>query len=175
MDVRGTLFKQPSDNIRSCSGRICPRPKQPSSARNCSASCSRTANTANHATALHSVNLCNFLQLQPWRQNVELQHKTHLSCFSFSSMLHSGLPTYGPLNYFVLLTIIVLRVSQCILFPWTIIKCTLHTPNTTYDVWPFCKHLKASSPANVDRSSLISAFRYVALYPLYVYIKMLSL
>lgn len=60
MDVRVTLSKQSSDNIRSCSGRICPRPKQLSSAINCSASCSRTANTANHATALHSVNLCNF-------------------------------------------------------------------------------------------------------------------
>lgn len=175
MDVRGTLLKQPSDNIRSCSGRICPRPKQLSSARNCSASCSRTANPANHATALHSVNLCIFLQLQPWRQNVELQYKTHLSCFSFSFMLHSGLPTYGRLKYFILLTITVLCVLQCILFPWIIIKCTSHTSNTTHDVWPFCKHLKALSPVNVDRSSLISAFCYVALYPLHVYIKILYL
>ena len=127
MAVRGTLLKQPSDNIRSCSGRICPRPKQLSSARNCSASCSRTANTANHATALHSVNLCNFLHLQPWRQNVGLQYKTHLSCSSFSYMLHPHLPTYGPLEYLILLTITVLCVLQCILFPRTIIQCTLLT------------------------------------------------
>lgn len=143
MDVCGTLLKQQSDNVRSCSGRICARPKQLSSARNCLASCSRTANTANHATTLHSVNLCNFLQLQPWRQNVELRYKNHLSCFSFSFIFHSDLPTYRPITYFILLIITVLSCNA-LLVPWTIIKCTLHTSNTTHDVWPFCKHPKAS-------------------------------
>ena len=51
----------------------------------------------------------------------------------------------------------------------------LHTSNKTHDVCPFCKHLKASPPINVDRISIISDFRYVALYTLYVHIKMPSL
>jgi hypothetical protein len=49
MEVHCILLKQESGNVRSCTGRICPRPKQLSSGRNFSASRNKTANTANHA------------------------------------------------------------------------------------------------------------------------------
>lgn len=115
------------------------------------------------------------LHLQPWRQNVGLQYKTHLLCFSFSFMLQPRLPTYGPLKYLILLIITVLCVNAFCSHEPSSSAPYLHISNTTHDVCPFCKHLKTSSPVNVDRSSLISAFCYVALYPLYVHIKMLSL
>ena len=176
MDVHGILLKQQSDNVRSCSGRICPRPKQLSSARNCSASCSRTANTANHATALHSVTFATSYSCRP--EDKMWSCSMNLICLASHSSL-CFIHIYHPTDY---LSILHHQLSQfCVscnafLSPWTIIKCNLHISNTTHYIRPFCKNLKVSlSLINEDKSSFISDFSCVALYPLDVYIRMPSL
>jgi hypothetical protein len=59
-------------------------------------------------------------------------------------MLHSDLPTYGPMKYFELLIITALCALQCILFPWTLSSAPYLylTQHMMYDT--FCKHLKVS-------------------------------
>lgn len=163
MEVHGMLLKQPSDNVRSCSGRICPRPRELSSTRNCSASCSRTANAANHSTVLYSVNLCNFM----WSCSMKLICLASHSASCFVQICWSII--YHPLPQFYV-------SYNVFLSPWTITKCTLHIYNTTHYIQLLCKNPKVSLWLfNVDRSSFISAFSYITLYPLDVYSKMPSL
>jgi hypothetical protein len=71
--------------------------------------------------------LCNFLQLQAWRQNVELQYESHLSCFSLIFMLHSDLSSYRLLKYFTPPIITVLCVLQ-----WVFVPVNHHQVQLTY-------------------------------------------